>query len=95
VRLWLVGYKMKERSKRELVDAKDNTGETDIAELHRKTQAVRRAAALPDDGKVRFTQGVSPNQIVTVVRQGKHTLPLGGGEYRTTGHDVPLENGGL
>jgi hypothetical protein len=57
----LVGYKMKERSERKLVDAKDNTGKTEIAELNRKAQPVRRAAALPDDGKVGFTQGVSPN----------------------------------
>jgi hypothetical protein len=91
----LVGNKMKERSERELTDSKDNTGKTEIAELDRKTQPIRRATALPDDGKVGFTQGVSPNQIVTVVRQGKQTLPLSSGEDRTTGHDAPLENGRL
>jgi hypothetical protein len=91
----LVGYKMEERSERELADSEDDTGKTEIAELNRKTQAVRRTAALLDDGKVGWNQSVSPNQIVTVVRQGEQTLPLGGAEDRTTGHDVPLEKGCL
>ena len=69
--------------------------QTKIAELNRKTKAVRRTAALPDEGKVGFTQSVSANQIVTVVRQGKQTLSLGGGEDRTMGHIDPLENGRL
>lgn len=51
---------MKERSKRRLVDAKDDAGKTKSAELDRKAQPVCRAAALPDDGKVRLTHGVWP-----------------------------------
>jgi hypothetical protein len=41
----LAGYKMKEGSKRQLIDAEDNTGKTEIAELDRKAQSVGRATA--------------------------------------------------
>ena len=88
--LELAGYKMKQRSKRQLVHAEHDAGKTKVTELHGETQPVSRAAALPNDGKIGLTQGVASDQVVSAVGQGKQALPLGGGKDRTTGHNVPL-----
>lgn len=38
-----------------------------VAKLHGKSQPVGRAAALPNDGEIGFTEGIAPNQVVSAV----------------------------
>ena len=64
--LELTGDQMKQRGQRKLLHAEHDTGIAEVAKLHSKSQPVRRAAALPDDGNSRFTEGIAPNQVVSV-----------------------------
>ena len=72
--LSLARNKMKQRRKWQRVHVKHDARKAQVTELHGKAQPVRRATPLPDDGKIGFAQGVSPDQILTVIGQGKQTL---------------------
>src|SRR5271163_2118940 len=91
----LPGHQMKQGSKRQLIYAEHNAGIAKVAELHSKAEPVSRATTLPNNGQIGLTQGVTPDQVVSVVRQREQALPLGGGKDGTTGHVAPLENGRL
>ena len=63
----LTGDQVEPCRQRKLVHAQHDARVAEIAKLHGKAQPVRRAAALPDDGKIGFTEGIAPNQVVSVV----------------------------
>jgi hypothetical protein len=62
-----------------MVNAQDDAGETQVAELHRESQAVCSPASLIDDGKIGLAERVVPDQLIICVWQRKQTLPLNGG----------------
>jgi hypothetical protein len=87
--LQLVRNEMKQRSKRQLGHAEHDAGKAQVAKLHGKAKLVGSATPLPNGRKIGLTQGVTPDQLIPVVGQGKQTLPLSGREDRATGHDGP------
>src|ERR1700723_2846997 len=72
----LPGHQMKQGSKRQLIYAKHNAGIAKIAELHSKAEPISRITTLPNDGQIGLTEGVTPNQVVSVGRQREQVLPL-------------------
>ena len=65
--LELTGDQMKQSRQRKLIYAQHDPGISEVAKLHGKSQPVRRAAALPNDGEIGFTEGIATNQVVSVV----------------------------
>jgi hypothetical protein len=86
--LELVGDQLQQGRERRLIDAKDDAGKTQVAELHGEAQPVGRAAPLPDDGQVAFAERVVTDQLILGVRQRQQAFALGGGQDRTAGHAV-------
>ncbi len=84
--LELVGDQFQQGRERRLIDAKDDAGKAQVAELHREAQPVGRAAPLPDDGEVGFAERVVTDQLILGVRQRQQAFALGGGQDRTAGH---------
>ncbi len=82
----LVGDQLQQGRKRWLIDAKDDTRKTQVAELHGEAQPVGRAAPLPDDGQVAFAERVVTDQVILGIRQRQQAFPLGGGQDGTTRH---------
>src|SRR5947209_18089772 len=65
--LELTGNQMKQRRQRKLVNAQHDTGIAEVAELYGKAKPVSLAAALPDDGKIGFAEGVAPDQFISAI----------------------------
>jgi len=84
--LELVGDQFQQGRKRRLIDAKEDAGKAQVAELNCKAQAVRRPAPLPDDGEVGIAERVVSDQVVLGIRQRQQAFPLGGGQNGTTWH---------
>ena len=82
----LIGDQFQQRRERRLIDAQDDAGETQVAELHREAQTVRGPAPLADDGQVGVAEGVVPDQVILGLRQRQEAFPLGGGQNRTARH---------
>ena len=76
-----------QRRKRRLIDAKDDTGKAQVAELHGEAQAVGRAAPLPNDGQVGVAKRVLTNQFFLGIWQCQQAVTLGNGQDRTAWHD--------
>jgi hypothetical protein len=59
----------------QIVDAKNDSGEAQVAELHGEAETVRMSAPLIDDGKVGFAERIVPDQLIICVRQRKQIFP--------------------
>jgi hypothetical protein len=77
--LELVGNQFQQGREGWMVNAQDDSGETQVTELHCEPQPVCGPAALIDDGKIGLAQRVVPDQLLICVWQRKQTFPLGGG----------------
>src|SRR5260364_40919 len=50
--------------KRRLIDTQDDPGIAHVAKQHGETQTIGRAAPLPDDGQIAFTERVVADQLI-------------------------------
>jgi len=82
----LIGSQFQQGRKWRFVNAQNDSGKTQVAELHGEAETVRMSAPLIDDGKVGFAERIVPDQLIICVRQRKQTFPLGGGQDRTAWH---------
>jgi hypothetical protein len=71
----LVGNRFQLRREGRMVNAQDDSGEAQIAELHCEPQTVCGPAPLIDDGKVGLAERVMPDQLIVCVWQTQADSP--------------------
>jgi hypothetical protein len=84
--LELLSHQTQQRRKRRCIDAQDNAGESQVAEMNSEAQTVRAPSALINDGKIRFAKSVESDQLVLGLWQREQAVALGGSQDRTARH---------